>query len=66
MRQRFLGAWNPVVRSVLLSNLPLEVRVQLVGFRRFCSHMGRSQETKIRVSQVFGLENYNGHGLRPV
>ena len=55
-----------MVRSVLAYDLSLAVRVQSGEIRRFCSHMGRSQEAKIWVRKVFGPENSNGHGLRPV
>ena len=42
------------------------VRVPSGEIRRFCSHVGRSQKAKIEVTKVFGHENSNGHGLRPV
>ena len=48
------------------SDLKELVRVRSGEIRRLCSHMGRSQEAKIWVTQVFGPENSNGHGLRPV
>ena len=50
----------------MVSDLFEVVRVQLGEIRRFCGHMGRSQEAKIWVSKVFGPENSNGHGLGPV
>ena len=42
-----------MVRSVLAYDLPLEVRVQSGEIRRFCSHMGRSQEAKTCVTKGF-------------
>ena len=39
-----------MVRSVLAYDLSLAVRVQSGEIRRFCSHMGRSQEAKIWVT----------------
>ena len=55
-----------MARSVLPSDLKELVRVRSGEIRRLCSYVGRSQEAKTLVTRVFGHENSNGHGLRPV